>query len=271
VFDPSIAPSAEPPPTAATLLDTGPAPLEIPRRIQPVERVGAVLEVLLCSGFPSQLLLIGILSGLGMPLRTPDGRLSPPFMFTMSMADAALVVGLVLFFLRAHRESARDVLLGQRRLVREVLVGIGLIPIVFMMVIALLVFIFTLAPQLHNVQRNPLEDLMRNGRDAVIFSVVVMVAGGVREEVQRGFILHRFEGYLGGGTLGVVMYSMLFGLGHLEQGIDAALATGLLGAIWGTVYLIRRSIVAPMVSHAGFNLAQLLKYAASAGITASAL
>jgi CAAX protease family protein len=269
VFDPSIAPPAEPPPPAA-LLDAGPAPLDAPRGIQPVERVGAVLEVLLCSGFPSQLLLIGILSGLGMPLRTSDGRLSPPFMFTMSMADAALVVGLVLFFLRAHGERARHVLLGQRRVFREVLVGIVLIPVVFMVVVGLLVLVFTLAPQLHNVPRNPLEDLMQNGRDAVIFSVVVMVAGGVREEVQRGFIVHRFEGYLGGGVLGVVMYSMLFGLGHLEQGIDAALATGLLGAIWGTAYLVRRSIVAPMVSHAGFNLAQLLKYAASTGIAASA-
>ena len=227
-----------------------------------------MIEVLLCSGFPSQLLIIGVLSGFGMPLRTPDGHLSPPFMFTMSMADAALVVGLVVFFLRAHGERTSGVLLGQRAVWRETVLGIALVPVVFVVVVALLVIVFLLAPQLHNVQRNPLEDLMRNGRDTVIFSVVVMVAGGVREEIQRGFILHRFDQYLGGGAIGVVLYSVLFGLGHLEQGIDAALATGLLGAIWGTVYLIRRSVIAPMVSHAGFNLAQLLKYAASAGVSA---
>jgi membrane protease YdiL (CAAX protease family) len=82
----------------------------------------------------------------------------------------------------------------------------------------------------------------------------------VREEVQRGFILHRFGHYLGGAWTGVAVYSVLFGLGHLEQGYDAAIATGLLGALWGVVYLTRRSIVAPMVSHAGFNLGQLMKY-----------
>ncbi len=38
------------------------------------------------------------------------------------------------------------------------------------------------------------------------------------------------------------------------------IATGLLGAFWGVIYLARRSIVAPMVSHAGFNLAQLVKH-----------
>ena len=36
----------------------------------------------------------------------------------------------------------------------------------------------------------------------------------------------------------------------------------LLGAIWGCIYLVRRSIVAPMVSHAGFNLLQLIKFVA---------
>ena len=36
--------------------------------------------------------------------------------------------------------------------------------------------------------------------------------------------------------------------------------TALLGAIWGAIYLTRRSIVAPMVSHAGFNLGQVVKY-----------
>jgi membrane protease YdiL (CAAX protease family) len=93
-----------------------------------------------------------------------------------------------------------------------------------------------------------------------MFAVVAMVAGGVREEVQRGFILHRFDHYLGGGWVGVVAYSALFGLGHIEQGYDAAVAIAILGAGWGAVYLARRSIIAPMVSHAGFNLAQLVKY-----------
>jgi len=78
--------------------------------------------------------------------------------------------------------------------------------------------------------------------------------------VQRGFILHRFSQYLGGGAAGIVVFSVLFGFGHIDQGIDAAIATGLLGAAWGGIYLLRRSIIAPMVSHAGFNLLQLVKY-----------
>ncbi len=228
----------------------------------PVQRLGALVEVLLCSGFPSQLFVISVLTGFGMSARTPDGGFSPPFVFTLSLVDAAIVIALVFLFLRAHRESPRQVLLGDRPVAREAIVGVLLIPAVFMLVVALLAVVLTFAPQLHNVPRNPLEDMLQNRVDALIFGVVVMVAGGLREEIQRGFILHRFDTHLGGGVAGLLLYSSLFGLGHVDQGRDAALATAVLGLVWGAVYLSRRSIVAPMISHAGFNLAQLLKYVA---------
>jgi membrane protease YdiL (CAAX protease family) len=225
-----------------------------------VQRLGALVEVLLCSGFPTQLFLIAVLTGFGMPLRTAAGDLSPRFVFTISMLDAIFVVGLVAFFLKAHRESAHDVLIGARPVLREAFLGITLIPVIFLWVFVILAMILVLAPQLHNVPKNPLQDMLTNRQDALIFAIVVTIAGGVREEVQRGFILHRFSQYLGGGAVGLVAFSVVFGLGHIDQGIDATIATGLLGAAWGGVYLARRSIIAPMVSHAGFNLLQLVKY-----------
>jgi membrane protease YdiL (CAAX protease family) len=230
--------------------------------VLPAQRVGAAIEILLCSGFPTQLLLSGFLTSLGMRVHTDAGLLSPAFVVTISLLDAVFVVGLVFFFLRAHHESARAMLLGHRPIFREILIGLMLMPLLFLIVFIVLALVFMFAPQLHNVERNPFEDLLQTWPHAAAFAVVVMVSGGVREEVQRAFILRRFEQYLGGGIVGLVVFSVLFGLGHVDQGIDAALATALLGAAWGAVFLARRSIVAPMVSHAGFNLAQLLKYLA---------
>jgi membrane protease YdiL (CAAX protease family) len=60
----------------------------------------------------------------------------------------------------------------------------------------------------------------------------------------------------------VVVTSIAFGAGHFLQGADAAIATGMLGAFWAVVYLQRRSAVAPMVSHSGFNLLQLVQFLA---------
>lgn len=243
---------------------TGP-PLEVPRAVPAGERFAAAAEVILCSGFPTQVLLIGLLSAAGLRFRDAEGALSSPFIFLLSLLDTVLVVGLVLFFLRLRGESPRAVLLGARSVLREAWLGVVLIPVIFAGVIVVLLLVVTIAPALHNVPRNPLQDLLRTREDAVVFGFVATIAGGLREEVQRGFILHRFEQFLGGAVTGVVVFSILFGMGHVEQGWDAAVATAALGAFWGVVYVVRRSIVAPLVSHAGFNLAQLAKYLVVAG------
>lgn len=241
-----------------------PSGIAVPRPVLPLQRLGAFVEILICSGYPTQIVLSIILASLGLNMWT-DGALSPPFVFTVSLLDAVIVVGLVVVFLRAHHESPRAVLLGDRPIVREALLGIAILPAVFMLAMLVLLIILRFAPHLHNVVRNPLEDMLRTRGDAMVFAIVVMIAGGVREEVQRGFIAHRCGQYLGGALRGIAVYSVFFGLGHFDQGYDAIIATGLLGLMWGVLYVIRGSIVAPMISHAGFNFAQLLKYLTLAG------
>ena len=172
-----------------------------PPAIRPAERVSAIIEILICSGLPTQVLLITALRGFGMQMEQAGGGVNPTFLFTVALLDAAAVIGLVIVMLRVHGESPRDVLLGRVRLLREAVVGISMIPLAFALVIVILGLVLTYAPQLHNVARNPLEDMLRNRTDTMIFAVVVMVAGGVREEIQRGFILHRFGQYLGGGDV----------------------------------------------------------------------
>jgi membrane protease YdiL (CAAX protease family) len=237
--------------------DLGPAP-----RTSPVERLGAIAEVVLCSGFPTQLLLVTVMTAAGMELRTPAGHWSPVFVSVLSLLDTALVIGLIVLFLGSRGERPWEVLIGSRNPWREALIGLALLPIVFVLAVLILAVLYVAAPHLHNVPRNPLEDMLQNRRDAVLFGTVAIIAGGVREEIQRGFILHRFRQYLGGGVVGIVVYSVAFGLGHVDQGWDAAITVASLGAIWGTIYLIRRSVIAPMVSHAGFNLAQVIKFIA---------
>jgi len=235
-------------------------PAALPPAVLPLERVAAAFEVLLCSGFPTQLIVIAFLASLGMHSRTPDGGLAAPFVFALTLLDTVLLVGLIVFFLHMRGESLRDELFGWRPRGLEAWLGVAIIPVSFLLVVFVLVLLQLVAPSLRNVPHNPLADLVKTRTDAVIFAFVVMIAGGVREEIQRGFVLRRFEQYLGGGVTGLVVFSALFGLGHLEQGRDVAVATAVLGAFWGSIFLARRSILAPMVGHAGFNLAQVAKF-----------
>lgn len=195
-------------------------------------------------------------------LRPFDGAdaLSTSYIVTLSIADAFLLVSLIFLLLWLHGEDPRAFFLGWRPPARETLVGLLLIPAAVGFVLAGFAFIQQFAPWLHNVAENPLEALIRTPRDAVLFGAVSIVAGGVREEIQRAFVLRRFEQHLGGGMVGLVIFSAAFGAGHLIQGWDAALMTGLLGVFWGLIYLRRRSVVAPVVCHSGFNVAEIVRH-----------
>jgi membrane protease YdiL (CAAX protease family) len=166
---------------------------------------------------------------------------------------------LIRLFLRLSRERPADVFIGARPVRGEFVRGLLLVPVVFAGVSGLVLALRTLAPWMHTVEENPLEAFLTSPGGAALFLVVVIVAGGVREELQRAFILHRFEQHLGGIRLGLVLFSAAFGALHLDQGVDVALAIGVLGLIWGLVFVKRRSAVLPMVNHAGFNALQVVQ------------
>lgn len=237
------------------------APLAPEGGVRPGERIASLIEVLFCSGVPSQLLLALLLQGSGWQPFEADGALSLRYIAVLSLADTAIVVGLALLFLRSRGETPRAVLLGARPVAREALIGMGLVLPILVCIALLGLGLRTLAPWLHNVPENPLAALTRDPRSLAIFALVVVLAGGLREEVQRAFVLHRFRQHLGGATLGLWLFSLAFGLGHLLQGYDAAILTAVLGLTWGALYLRRGSIVAPVVSHAVFNLMEVLRQA----------
>lgn len=246
--------------TAPDALDSPTQPLESPAPELPrASPALSILEVLLCSGFPTQLLIGGMLVSLGARV-TADDSLPFPFVVAVSLLDTVAIVALVTAFLRLRGESARQVLFGRAAFWGEVRRGFTWLPFVFLLVIGMGLLVQTFAPSLHNVQENPLQKMLTSPWRVAVFAAVVVLAGGVREEVQRAFILHRFDQELGGARVGLLLFSVAFGLGHLTQGRDAALVTGMLGLFWGVLYLARRSMIAPAVSHSLFNLIEIALY-----------
>lgn len=187
-----------------------------------------------------------------------DGALSPTFVFALSLLDAILLMALVFYFLKRSGDSPTAVFLGHRPIWREAGLGALLLPLTLAVVVGLLAVIQAVAPWLRNVPKNPLEALLATPAGLVAFIFVAIVAGGVREELQRAFLLNRFERWLGGRRVGLAVTSLAFGLGHTLQGWDAAIATSVLGFWWGALYLNRRSAVAPIVNHSLFNSTELV-------------
>lgn len=237
-------------------LESGLTPSVIPV----AARIGSAGEVLLLSGYPTQL-TIGLLLTLGgVAPRLVDGRLSMTYIVSVWLIDAIMIFALVALLARARGVALKDVLLGSRPIGRELLLGLILVPVVFGFVVVVLFAERQWWPALHNVATNPFEDLIGSPGQAAVLVLMAVVSGGIKEEVQRAFILRRFEEHLGGAWVGLVVFSVLFGAGHFLQGWDVGVVTALLGVFWGVLYLQRRSVAAAAVSHSGFNVAQILQY-----------
>ena len=240
--------------TATILPVPEPPPAPPPRPTWP-----AWVEILLCSGYPTQIVVGQTLIVAGITPLHADGSLSSTFVFLLSMIDTVLLLGLIIALMWRRGERPADVFFGGRPPLPEVGAGILSFPLVVTVMIALMLAVQRFAPRLHNVPDNPLEGFIGAGVSLWMFFAVVIVAGGVREELQRAFLLHRFRGDLGQPWLGLFITSLAFGMGHTLQGLDAAIITGTLGAIWGAMYLTRGSALAAMVSHSLFNSGELVR------------
>lgn len=235
-----------------------PSPSPSPSPSRPLPRWLALLQTLLVCGIPTQV-LVAVLLAVVFRMPFDPANLSFAFFATLSIVDTVLVLVLIRVFLAASGETPARVFLGDRHWRREALRGLLLLPAVFLGVTLIVLAVRALAPWMHNVERNPLENFMDTPLEAAAFVMIVIVAGGVREELQRAFILHRFEQRLGGAVLGLLLFSAAFGLLHIDQGYDSAVGIGLLGLLWGAIFIRRGSVVAPMVNHASFNVTQVLQ------------
>ena len=259
----------EPGPVSQEVVDHPPNPYAPPEavvgdvpdvRFSPGQRRAlAICEVMLCSSVPTQLSILGLMQATGWGLSAEP---SLPAIAFLGAVDTVVLIAMMVVITRAHRESLKDLWLGHRHPMGEARLGLLLVIPVFIIVAVVMTVLMQFVPALHNVPVNPFEELATGGAsDAALLGVVAILAGGIREELQRAFLLQRFERYLGGPIVGVIVLSLAFGLGHYPQGWDATITTGLLGAFWAVVYLRRRSVVAPMVSHALFNAIQVASVA----------
>ena len=237
-------------------------PLEpAPRAARGVDRLAALAEVVLASGFPTQLGVGALLMVAGLKPWDASGALSMRFLVSLLLLDTVVVGAFLVTVLRMRGESPVRLFLGASPRRREVWLGLALVPLVFGATAAVLGLVRVLWPGLHNVALNPFEALVRTPLDALLLGTAAVIGGGIKEELQRAFILRRFEQHLGGPRVGLLLYSLAFGAGHAIQGWDVGIITALLGLAWGIVFLWRRSAVAPMVSHSGFNAAQIIQFA----------
>lgn len=168
----------------------------------------------------------------------------------------AVGVGVIWPLLRANGERLAGLGFGPRVLRLALLRGI-LLAIALFVILNVLVRSLLSAVGVGGTGQPPtFVALFRDPREAPLWVFCAVVGGGFNEELVRAFILTRFERAFGtrGLVLAIVVDCMEFGMGHLYQGVDGAVVTGLSGLLFALVFLHRRRVADAMVAHAGFDL-----------------
>ncbi len=89
-----------------------------------------------------------------------------------------------------------------------------------------------------------------------LWILVALFKGAFSEELWRIFALTRFERWLGKGglVLALILGSIVFGFGHLYQGLSGLVTIVLVGFLYALVYLRRRRALEAIFAHATFNI-----------------
>ena len=257
-----MTPDPEAPPAAPPAPPPVPPP---PASPSARERWQAALEVFIVTlglGLLTEAAVYAVLGPRGSFLDLGSGGFA-----TLLILQNGLAVLLIAIFLRPPGALQGETLGFRRRPVpREAALGLALFPPVLIAAGLVQAGMTRFLPGLRTVPDNPLLALIESPRDLVAFVALSVFAGGIGEETIRAFVLRRFEVYLGGMGWGLAVWSTLFGLLHLVQGVDKAIVVGLLGLAFGGIYAWRRSPIAPIVLHALFDVFQtVVTYVAREG------
>jgi membrane protease YdiL (CAAX protease family) len=125
----------------------------------------------------------------------------------------------------------------------------------------------TLAPKLLSVLVElPEPDFSRydaivgNLPAAIAMALILPLTAAIPEEIMyRGFLIGRLEAIFGGLSAGpvlaVAVQSLVFALIHFAWGIGGILLAGIMGAIWGTAYMLcGRNLWIVIMAHSGGHI-----------------
>lgn len=255
---PAVEIPVAPPQADGQGLSSLPPPVFLPGLPVRLSRWQALAEIVLVSGLLTDTVL-GFLLLLILGRDAEQIMHRPALLFIYLMASSASILGLVFVCQRLHPHEPELKLkfTPPAGWARELLLSLGLVPLWLFLMVGLGALIAFFRPDLM-LPENPVLAMIKTPFDFALFIMTGIIAGGLREEVQRSFIIRRMEVAFGQPWFGLFGWSVLFGLSHYTQGAAATIVTGFLGLGFGLVFLWRRSLVAPVVTHALFNITVLL-------------
>jgi len=192
--------------------------------------------------------------------RVIDSFKSLPKIFLEASVVGILTILVVILLLRLTKEKFKDIGFDRQKLFKQI--GIGFL--FGVLIFALDAFIA--GPLLDSILPKTaakgidMSKFFTNTLSIPIFVFIAIFKGGFCEELWRIFILTRFEKIFGKSGLiaALILSSVVFGIGHLYQGINGLISIAIIGFLYGLVYLRKRRALEAVLAHATFNTINII-------------
>lgn len=181
-----------------------------------------------------------------------------PELLVVMLQGIVILAGLQLL-LRLRGQDWRDLGLPAFSS-RDLLRALQALGIMFLVNLALIALVHSLAPSLIGTHQERLAEvgsLLNEGSPFIVIIAAMLFVGFYEEVLARGFLLKRCQQLIGGYWGPVVLSAALFGLGHFYQGILGMLQTTLMGIVFAALVMRWGSLWPLILAHSLINILSL--------------
>ncbi|MGA3286885.1 MAG: CPBP family intramembrane glutamic endopeptidase [Bacteroidota bacterium] len=206
------------------------------------------------------IVVLMMLAGLARNIFLMDETQSLSQSIPMFLAVAFLIGGfyvlVVHFLLRYTKEKYRDIGFVKENILKQIRMGV---------LFGILIFIlqnFIMHPLISAIvpkttgKEVEINTLFSSLWYLPILIVLSVLKGGFSEELWRVFVLTRFQKCFGkpGLITALIFGSILFGFGHLYQGIASVISVSIVGFLYALIYLRKGNAWEAVVGHATYDI-----------------
>jgi len=185
---------------------------------------------------------------------------SIPTMFLTATLIGLVYVVMVALLLRSNKEKYSDLGFSGDDLKKQILNGLLFGTLIFILQTFLLSpLVDALLPKTASQGMDPARMFAKLIYLPILIALTVF-KGGLAEELWRVFVLTRFRKVWGkrGLIFALTVSSLLFGLGHLYQGLGGAISIAVVGFFYALVFLRKGKAWEAVVAHAWYDVVSVI-------------
>jgi membrane protease YdiL (CAAX protease family) len=229
-----------------------------PVETQSISRTRAILEIVAVFG------LLFLVPSLVRSFFAEGSNNTPAFIESLGVYGRVVIMGsltslLVFMFLRRDREPVRAVGLHLKDLQGEVWAAFWSLVIIFAFNLSVMIVISMFLPDLATkLAKERTEVLKLFPTISPLWLILITAFVGFYEElVFRGFLITRLKAVAGNIWIAVFISSLIFGVAHSYQDSLAMVQITVIAFIFGTMFVLRKSLISPILAHMAFDFINL--------------